>query len=224
MTPRDEPGRRFLTEAAFEDEDFTGLELAGADLTGKDLYRCRLRQVRAGASRWDRTRMEDCTFEGSDLERIQLPKVALRGVAFIGCRLTGTDWSGVAQNPSVSFEDCNLQYASFVGVNLARTRFRRCRLIEVNFIDSRLSDGDFSGSDLSGARFEHCDLQRTDFGDTQGAWFDPAQNKTKQTRINVAMAVQLATSLGLRVVGFSDEEHDRPAPPSARRGARRSRR
>jgi uncharacterized protein YjbI with pentapeptide repeats len=135
-------------------------------------------------------------------------KLALRGVEFIGCRLTGVDWTDIAPNPTLAFDGCNLHYASFVSVNLTGARFLRCRAAEVNFIEARLADADFTGSDLSGSKFEHCDMRKADFRETQGFFVDPANNRVKGARINMATAVLLATSFGLRVNGFDEENED----------------
>ena len=92
-----------------------------------------------------------------------------------------------------------------MNVNLTGARFVRCRAIEVNFIEARLADAAFTGSNLSGSTFDHCDLRKADFRDTQGLFIDPAKNRVKGARIDMAAAVLLATSFGLRVSGFDEE-------------------
>jgi uncharacterized protein YjbI with pentapeptide repeats len=116
----------------------------------------------------------------------------------------GVDWSDVAANPSASFEDSNLQFSSFVKVNLTKTRLRRCTLVDVNFIESRLAEADFGHSDLTGSRFERCDLRKADFADARGVHFDPAKNTVKGAKISLATAVLLASAAGLRISGFDD--------------------
>jgi uncharacterized protein YjbI with pentapeptide repeats len=182
-----------------EDQVFSDLAIEGADLEGKDFVRCTFRKLQLHGSRWRQARLEDCIFEGCDLMRMQPQKLALRGVTFISCRLTGIDWTDIAPNPSVTFEECNLQYSSFVKVNLARTTFRRCRAIEVNFIDARLQEADFAQSDLSGATFEGCDLQKADFATSVGFFADPGKNRVKGARINALTASLLASSFGFEV-------------------------
>ena len=195
----------FADGDTFEDQVFSDLDLNGADLSGKDFVRCTFRKLLLQETRWPQTRLEDCVFDGCDLTRMQPKKLALRGVEFIGCRLTGVDWTDVAANPAVAFEGCNLQYASFVSVNLTGARLVRCRAIEVNFIEARLTGADFSGSDLSGSKFEHCDLRQADFRETTGLFLDPANNRVKGARINLPSAVLLAVSFGLRVSGFDED-------------------
>ncbi len=198
----------FAKGDTFEDQVFADQDLKGIDLSDKDFVRCTFRTLLLQESRWQRTRLEDCVFDGCDLTRMQPKQLALRGVELIACRLTGVDWTDVAANPTVAFDGCNLQYASFVNVNLTAARIVRCRAIDVNFLEARLADADFTGSDLSGSTFDRCDLRKADFRGTQGLFIDPAKNRVKGARIDIATAVLLATSFGLRVSGF-DEDPDR---------------
>jgi fluoroquinolone resistance protein len=192
------PDSPFAAGDSFEDQVFADLDLTTADLAEKDFVRCTFRKIHLTESRWQRARLEDCVFDGCDLMRMQPLALALRGVEFLKCRLIGVDWTGIAPNPSVAFEECNLQYASFVKANLTGTAFRRCRAIEVNFIDTRLQQATFDGCDLSGANFDGCDLQKADFSTAIGFFADPVKNRVKGARINAWTAMALATSLGFR--------------------------
>nr|UHJ79941.1 pentapeptide repeat protein [uncultured bacterium] len=206
-----------LEDAVIEDGD-----LQSANLDGKQFSRCTFRRIACNDSSWNRARFEDCVFESCDLSRIRTVKLALRTVTFKACRVMGVDWSDLAPNPDCTFEGCNLQYSSFIETNLIRTAFLHCRLVDVNFVACRLNKVNFAGSDLSGATFDSCDLSRAVFSDAIGLYFDPAKNKSQQTRISVATAVVLARSLGLRVTGFDDD--DPPDDSPRRRAARVNRR
>jgi fluoroquinolone resistance protein len=189
----------FHNEDTFEDQVFSDLEISGADLADKDFVRCTFRKLQLHESRWQRGRLEDCVFESCDLLRMHPQKLALRGVAFTRCRLSGIDWTDIAPNPSVTFDECNLQYASFVKVNLTGAVFRKCRAIEVNFIEARMQDADFGLSDLSGTTFEGCDLRKADFRTCVGFFADPTKNRVKGARINALTASLLASALGFQV-------------------------
>lgn len=122
----------------FEDEVFANLELPNVDLSGKTFVRCTFKKLVLQEATWKGTQLEDCVFDGCDLTRMRPAHMAARGVEFLNCRMMGIDWSNVGANPTVTFEGCNLQYASFVNVNLTGTRFTHCCLVEVNFVESRL--------------------------------------------------------------------------------------
>ena len=210
---------RLLAEDAFDDDVFEAIELGHADLSKKEFTRCLFTKALLQECRLAGARFDDCTFTGCDLTRALLNKAAFRGVQFTNCRLMGIDWSPIAINPELSFEDCNLQYATFA-TNLTNTPFKSCRLVEVNFIDARLRGASFRGCDLSGARFVNCDMQEADFVEARGVLFDPAKNRVKDAQIDLSMAVLLAQSFGLRVNGF-DEDRDKGLGTRRRRSARR---
>jgi fluoroquinolone resistance protein len=204
-TDRLDPVTRLKQEPSFEHEVFANLDLTQGDLSNKEFVQTTFRALALPESKWQRTRLHDCVFEGCNLTRLHIDTLALRGVTFIDCRLTGVDWTAIAPNPTVTFERCNLQYSSFVGTNLTRTTFRGCRLLDVYFSEARLIEATFPESDLTGARFEHCDLTNANFAHARGLLIDPAINRVKGAQINLATAVLLAGSLGLRVNGFQDE-------------------
>jgi uncharacterized protein YjbI with pentapeptide repeats len=147
-------------------------------------------------------------FEGCDLARMVPTQLALRDVSFKACRLMGVDFADVAQFPIVSFEDCNLKYASFASLPLKKVSFKRCSLIEATFLEVGLSDARFEDCQLAGARFDGCDLRRARFNGAQELFIDPAKNKLKDAQVPLETAVLIASSLGLKVLGFSGRERD----------------
>jgi uncharacterized protein YjbI with pentapeptide repeats len=111
----------------------------------------------------------------------------------------GLDLSELRPTPSLVFEHCTLQYATFGPANLTGTRFTSCKLVEVNFFETRLADADFTDSDLSGSRFEGCDLRGAHVAGTRGFYIDPAKNVVTGAHINVETALTIATVFGLKV-------------------------
>jgi len=192
----------FLENDAFEEAEFSVLDWPKGNLAGKEFVRCCFIKMTLPESNWAGARLDDCIFEGCDLSRMRVAQMAARGVAFVNCRMTGVDWSDLRPSPALSFEECNLQYSSFVKINLTGTRFSRCRLSDVNFLEVRLVEADFSGSDLAGARIEDCDARAANFADARGVIVDPVRNKMKDARIALDTAVLLAESFGLRVQGY----------------------
>ncbi|QRK08791.1 pentapeptide repeat-containing protein [Archangium violaceum] len=201
--------RRLAQEEFFENETFADLDLQGCELGGKEFYRCTFLRTQFQESRWRNSKLEVCVFNGCDLTRAQLKGTALRDVRFEGSKLMGVDFTEVSANPEMSFEDCVLRYASFVGLSLRKTAFLRCSALEANFFDLDLSEADFTGTNLAGSNFRGCTLTRTDFSQVSGLFLDPARNRLKGTRVPVETAVSLAQSLGMQVTGFDDEKSER---------------
>ena len=192
----------FAKRDSFEDESFAGLTVAKADLSGREFVRCTFTHVVLPESDWSDTRVEDCRFEGCDLTRLRMIGTAMRGAEFVNCRLTGVDWSQLRPNPTLAFDECNLQYSSFVKMNLTGTRFTRSRLTDVNFLEARLVETAFPGSDLTGCRFEDCDARGADFSSARGVAIDPARNRLTGARVALDAAVLIVEAFGLRVDGY----------------------
>jgi len=192
---------RLIRETSFDEVIFDGLDLRRADLGGKELSRCTFRHALLQETRWRGTRIEDCVFEGCDLTRADVTGAALRGARFSGSKLMGIDWSHVSDFPDVSFVDCNLEYASFVGLALRKTRFERCVMTECNFIRVDLRQASIEDGKLTGTRFDDCDLTGASLLRSVGGFVDPRTNRVKGLRISEDAAVALAESFGMKVGG-----------------------
>jgi fluoroquinolone resistance protein len=193
----------FEGKDSFEGEVFEGLDLERADLGNREFYRCVFRTSKLGETRWQRTRLDECVFEGCDLTRADPMNLSLRDVTFRGCKLMGIDFSKVAGHPHVSFEDCNLRYVSMVSLALRKTRFKKCAITEANFFEVDLAEARFEDCQFTGTRFDECDLRKARFPKAKDLFLDPARNRVKDAQIPLETAILIATSLGMRVLGFT---------------------
>jgi len=183
----------------FADVTFSELSLPGVDLSDKEFERCTFRRCKLPESRWARAKLEDCAFEDCDLGRMVPQQLGLRGVTFRDSKLMGVDWSELAPRPDVTFERCDLRYASFVKLRLPKARFLRCGMREGNLIEVDLTEADFAGSDLTGSTIAGCTLTKADFSRATGVFFDPQRNKTKGARITLGTGLAILESVGLQV-------------------------
>lgn len=62
-----------------------------------------------------------------------------------------------------SFENCILNFASFYGMKIPKTKFRECILQEVNFTGTDIHDGVFENCDFTRAVFHRTNLRNSDF-------------------------------------------------------------
>lgn len=199
-------------ETQFERVVFEGLDLAGFDFAGKELTGCTFRGLKLAESGWRGARLEDCVFERCDLTRMRPTDLRAYGVHFSGCKLMGVEWTRASLRPQLSFEECSLRYASFVGINLRGTRFVRCQAVETQFVDTDLTDAEFVDTDLTGATFQGTTLAGADLSTARGALLDPAKNRVKGVHVSVETALLLASSFGMQVG---------PRPPSKKRPSSR---
>lgn len=200
-----------LAEDRHEGVVFRGIDASAVDLSHKELEGCTFQNVRLPESRWVSAVLEDCTFERCDLSNAIVTSLALRDVRFRECKLVGIDFT-LAPSPRLELDGCDLRYAAFAAMHLAKTSFARCRLEEATLTEVDLTEADFAEADLRGAIFEGCVLVKADFSRARGALVDPGKNRAKDARISLEGAVLLARSAGLRVSGF-----DTGDPPARKR-------
>jgi fluoroquinolone resistance protein len=184
---------------SFEDEAFADLDLSRVDVTNKEFLRCTFTNVQLPDADLSGARLDECLFNSCDLSRARATNLAARGVAFVRCRLMGLDFSELRPTPSLVFEHCTLQYATFGAANLTGTRFTSCKLVEVNFFGTRLADADFTDSDLTSSRFDGCDLRGAQFAAARGFYADPSKNVVTGAHVNVETALTIAAVLGFDV-------------------------
>ncbi len=167
---------------------------------GKDFTSCSFKGVRLPQSRWREARLEDCRFDDCDLSRMAPDGLGARGVLFAACKVMGVDWSNLGTYPSLSFERCDLRYASFVSMKLRKIAFAGCNLQEAQFVETELAEASFADCRLTGTRFERCDLRKASFAGAIDLTLNPAGNQVRGARIPVDAAIRLAESFGLLVV------------------------
>jgi uncharacterized protein YjbI with pentapeptide repeats len=201
----------FEHDDVFENQVFEDLTLERVDLGRLELTKCVFRRCKLGETRWQRSRLEDWVFEHCDLTRADFTGTSMHDVAFKRSKLMGIDFSHVAKRPSMSYEDCNLLYASFVGVTLRKTSFVRCAIREANFFEVDLTEARFDDCQFMGTRFEGCTFRGARFAGARDLFVDPVRNRVKDMHIPLETAILLATSYEMRVLGFLD------APRSVRR-------
>jgi uncharacterized protein YjbI with pentapeptide repeats len=121
-------------------------------------------------------------------------------VKFIGCKLLGVHFEDA--NPfslQMSFENCNLESASFFGMKMKDTRFTQSKLNHADFTNADVQGADFSGADLTDARFDNTNLEKTDFRTAHGFQIDPERNRLKKAKFNAQNALQLLQKYKLEI-------------------------
>ena len=114
-----------------------------------------------------------------------LKNTGLKNIKFIGCKLMGLDFS--ASNNflfSMSFQDCLLDYSTFLQKKMKKTYFIDCSLKDVDFSNTDLSLALFKNCDLANATFAGRILEKTDFRTSRNYAFDPSENKVKRTKFS----------------------------------------
>ena len=150
-------------EREFEQYHFRGFDFSQTGLPGR--------------------RFSDCLFEGCNLAGVALVGVSLQNVAFAGCKLLGLELRDCRDLLfGVHFDQCQLDYASFHGRAMPRTRFVECSLREANFTEADLTGAVFDQCQLLRAVFHRTRLSGADFRTAHDVVLDPEVNELQHAR------------------------------------------
>jgi fluoroquinolone resistance protein len=164
-------------EKILRDREFIKCEFHGCDFTKSDLRE---------------NDFVDCVFLNCNFSMALLEGTGLGDVVFVGCKLLGVDFTRCNKFMfSFSFEDCHLDYSTFYGTKLRKTRFKKCVLKETDFTAADLTGAIFDQCDLQGTIFSNSNLEKTDFRTAKNFSIDLDANKVKDAKFSSENVVGL---------------------------------
>jgi uncharacterized protein YjbI with pentapeptide repeats len=189
------------TDAVFQDVTFSACAFVRCNFSRAVFQNCRF---------------VDCTLENCILRMTEVPGTTFARVSFKACDLPGVDWSEAnwsgwtTKTGSLHFDDCNLQYSIFFGLELVDLHMTDCNAREANFAEASLVKADFSGTDFSGAIFLRTDLTEASFVNATGYTLSLSDNTTDGTKFSLPEAVRLLHSLDIKLVDPATEDEIDP--------------
>lgn len=192
-----------LDAAEYTQHRFQELSLPGVVTSNRLFSRCQFHGCDFRDSVWETCEFYDCLFERCDFSLANWGYSKLEDVSFQECKLLGVDWAKVnwpsfISNPSVGFQHCLLNDASFFDLALAEVSFTNCRALGTDFRQANLSGADFSSSDLSGASFGNTNLTNANFAGATNYDINVQSNKVQGARFDRLEATRLLAGFGIR--------------------------
>ena len=124
----------------------------------------------------------------------------LNDVAFADCKLLGINFSDCGDFMySVVFEKCVLDYCSFMGKKLVKTKFMACSMKNMIFTESNLTQAVFEKVDLNGTLFSQTLLKEADFSTAYNFVIDPALNMVKKAKFSLYGLPGLLTRFDIKI-------------------------
>ena len=202
MTSPQTPRADLFADDLIEGKIFRDLDFRGGEIAEKVFRDCTFTNVIFAEARLRECRFEDCVVGLSDWTMAKVYGTAMRGVKFEGSKLMGIDWSDGHRSLDATFKECVLDYCSFVRIDLRKSVFKDCRMLEVNFCEANLTEADFSGSNLDRCRFHQTNLSRANLAGATNVRLNPTENKVKGATISLDAAIGVVTAMGIHVSGF----------------------
>lgn len=92
-----------------------------------------------------------------------------------------------------------MDYCGFYNLQVKKTVFSSCRLLEADFTMANLTASNFVGSELSGAVFDQTVLEKVDFREAQNYRIDPELNRIKGARFDLDGLPGLLGKYGIKI-------------------------
>jgi fluoroquinolone resistance protein len=128
----------------------------------------------------------DCQFVDCNLSMATVAKASFRDVVFKNCKMLGLKLDTChAFGLAFSFEGCQLNHATFVGLRIIMTEFRNCQLVETDFTECDLSSAVFANCNLDGAIFDQTNVEKADFRSSFNYAIDPDLNRIKKAKFSL---------------------------------------
>lgn len=182
--------------ATFEKVTFTGNDIKGHEFLSCVFKSCDFTGVDCTFTNFHR-----CKFAACNLSMIQLKNATMNAAAFKGCKLMGVDFSECKDLLfSVAFDSCILDYASFTGKKMPKTKFIDCSLKEASFSLCTLTDAVFEQAELWGAIFNQTNLGGANFATARNYTIDPELNNIKKASFAADGLPGLLTKYNIKIV------------------------
>ncbi len=160
----------------FENESF-----AEQSIKNREFQDCTFLKCDLSNAAFTHNKFLDCTFENCNLSMLKLNSSTLSNAVFKNCKILGVIFSDCQDMLfSVGFDSCMLDYSSFMGKKMVKTRFSRTSLKEVNFSRAILTGSVFDDTDLSGAVFNQTELGGCNFINACNYSIEPELNKVRK--------------------------------------------
>lgn len=176
----------------FEDKEFDSIQFATAPMQKGEYDSCVFRHCNLESADLSGMAFNDCSFIDCNLSLAKLTKTAFRKVIFRDCKMLGLHFENCTPfGLEFTFEHCILNHGSFYELNISKTNFRYCSLVEVEFTRAQLKGTTFDECDLLNAHFEDTNLEKADLRTSFHYSIHPALNKMTGAKFSFPEAKSL---------------------------------
>ncbi len=186
--------------AAYDDKILKDVEFASAEVHETEFNDCTFKGCDLHETEFVACRFNDCEFIDCNLNMITIKDCSFREVTFQDSKLVGinwlaADWPKLVSNSPINFQDCQLDYSTFIGLALKKIKLKGCSLKDIEFSDADLSEADFRDSVLTSSRFNNTNLSKARFDGATDYKIDITRNRVNKTKFSLPEAYSLLHSI-----------------------------
>ncbi len=174
-----------MEKVLHENKNFDNVDYTEKLLLNREFINCEFANCIFTKANLSNNNFIDCNFKSCNFSLTILQDSGIRNCEFFGCKLLGLDFSKCKRFLfSVNFQDCQLDYSSFLQMKMRKTNFINCSIKEVNFCETDLSMAIFKNCDLANTSFVRTNLEKADFRVAFNYLIDPELNKIKGAKFS----------------------------------------
>jgi uncharacterized protein YjbI with pentapeptide repeats len=189
-----------MTSAYTNNQTFTKMNFSIEPFPKGEIEACVFVDCNLSSIDLSECRFLETEFIGCDLSNANISLVSFQDVVFKDCKMLGLQFQDC--NPfafSASFENCQLDHASFFKANLKDCAFFSCQMLDVDFAEADLSKLDLVACNLKEARFDHSILEKTDFREARNYSIDPNNNRINEALFSAQGALGLLDIFDIKI-------------------------
>lgn len=143
----------------------------------------------------------DCEFIDCNLSMVDFSGTSLKNITFKNCKLLGIPFQNCDDFLfQVSFENCALDFASFINKKMPKTRFFSCSMKDVSFVGTQLKQSVFDKCDLMGTIFNDSNLTECNFTTSSNYQIDPEFNVLKKAKFSLQGLPGLLEKYDIKII------------------------
>ena len=190
-----------MQQLNYDGQTFEKITYTGKIINGREFQECTFKQCDFTDSNFGNNKFIDCVFEGCNLSMLKLANATLSSAAFKDCKILGVNFHECSDFLfSVAFDNCVLDYSSFAGKKMPKTRFSNSSIKETTFANASLSGSKFEHCNLDRAIFNRTDLSSVNFVTATNFDIDPEINTLKKASFSADSLAGLLSRHQIKVV------------------------
>ncbi|WP_347373348.1 pentapeptide repeat-containing protein [Aequorivita sp. Q41] len=187
--------RQFIEEQTFEGVDFSKDSLEKGDYELCVFLNCNFSNIDLSLIRFI-----ECEFKNCNLSSAKLNKTGFQSVVFIDCKMFGLHFEKCDTfGFSIEVDNSQLNYSSFYGLKLPKTKFNNCKFLEVDFSECNLHLANFNDCNLQNAVFSNTSLKDVDFRSSYEFSIDPENNNINGAKFSFSTVAGLLTKYNITI-------------------------
>lgn len=175
-----------MQDLYFHDQSFERKAFAQEDLVKGEYENCLFNNCDFTNTLLSSFRFTNCEFTACNLSMVSVHKTSFLGAIFKDCKMLGLRLDTCEPfGLTFSFDNCQLNHASFYKLKIRKTLFKNCQLQETDFAEADLTEVVFDNCDLLLASFDRTQLGKADFRTAYNYTIDPENNTIKKAKFAI---------------------------------------